>query len=85
MALFIEFLSLLWQGFCQTLSGIFDAVYALLPTAMQLNKFASYFTPTGIIVLYFGVPIGVVILLSSICRKLIVKDAIIKKHVQSDE
>ena len=69
MAVFIEILSLLWQGFCQTLSGIFDALYALLPTAMQLNKLASYFTPPGIVALYFGVPAVIVTVLFFIARK----------------
>ena len=68
MAVFIEILSLLWQGFCQTLSGIFDAVYALLPTAMQLNKLASYFTPTGMVALYLGVPIVLITILFGIIK-----------------
>ena len=67
--LFIEILSLLWQGFCQTLSGIFDAVYALLPTAMHLNKLASYFTPTGMVALYLGVPTALITMLFGIIKR----------------
>lgn len=69
MTLFIEILSLFWQGFCQTLSGIFDAVYALLPTAMQLNKLASYFTPTGTVALYLGVPTVLITILFGIIKR----------------
>lgn len=69
MAVFIEILSLLWQGFCQTLSGIFDAVYALLPTAMQLNKLASYFTPMGMVALYLGVPTVLITILVGIIKR----------------
>ncbi len=71
--LFIEILTLLWQGFCQTLSGIFDAVYAILPTAMQLNKLASYFTPTGIVALYLGVPTALVTIICGIAKRVINK------------
>ena len=73
MAVFIEILSLLWQGFCQTLSGIFDALYALLPTAMQLSKLASYFTPTGMVALYFGVPTALVTIIFGIAKRAINK------------
>lgn len=69
MKIIIEILSLLWQGFCQTLFGIFDAVYALLPTAMQLNKLASYFTPTGMVALYLGVPTVLVTIVFGIVKR----------------
>ena len=41
----------------------------ILPAAMQLRKLASYFTPPGIVALYFGVPAVIVTVLFFIARK----------------
>ncbi|MCX4363125.1 hypothetical protein [Pumilibacter intestinalis] len=71
--LFIEILTIFWQGFCQTLFGIFDAVYAMLPAAVQLNKLASYFTPTGMMALYLGVPTVLVTIICGIAKRVINK------------
>lgn len=73
MTIFIEILSLLWQGFWAMLCGIGDAVYALLPSVMQLNKLANYFTPTGMVALYFGVPTVFVTIIFGITKKVIKK------------
>ncbi len=69
MAVFIEILSIILQGFRGTLYGIAQGIYELLPAAMQLRKLASYFTPPGIVALYFGVPTVIVTVLFFIARK----------------
>lgn len=68
MTIFIDIFTVLWQVFWATLCGIGNAVYVLLPPVMQLNKLASYFTPTGMVALYLGVPTVLVSIIVRIAK-----------------
>lgn len=68
-----EILTILWYGVTGTLGAIGNAIWAMLPSMLELRKVQGYFTPEGMIALSVGVPTFVVSLLFFAMRKVIEK------------
>lgn len=69
MELFIELISTFWQAFWGVLKVIETVIWQNLPELLELKKIMGYFTPTGMIALYLGVPTIVITALVWILKK----------------
>ena len=69
MEIFIEIMSIFWQAFWGGLNVIGTVVWQNLPELLELKKIMGYFTPTGMIALYFGVPTIVITALVWVVKK----------------
>ena len=69
MKIFIEIISALWQVVTGILGAIATAIWNNLPEIMELKQIVGYFTPTGIVALWLGVPTVIVSILFLIIRK----------------
>ena len=71
MKIFIEILTVLWQAFWGMLKAFGTAIWDNLPAILEIKKVMGYFTPTGMIALYLGVPTIVISILFLAIRKII--------------
>ena len=69
MKIFIEIISALWQVVTGMLGAFATAIWNNLPEIMELKQIVGYFTPTGIVALWLGVPTVIVSILFLIIRK----------------
>ena len=69
MEIFIEVITVFWQAFWGFFSAIGTVLWQNLPELLELKKFMGYFTPTGMIALYLGVPTIVITALVWIIKK----------------
>ena len=69
MEIFIEVISVFWQAFWGFLNVIGAVIWQNLPELLELKKIMGYFTPTGMIALYLGVPTIVITALVWILKK----------------
>jgi len=69
MEIFIEVITVFWQAFWGFISAIGTVLWQNLPELLELKKFMGYFTPTGMIALYLGVPTIVITALVWIIKK----------------
>lgn len=60
MNIFIEIISVIWQTITGLVGAFATAIWNNLPEILQLKQIVGYFTPTGVIGLYLGVPTIVV-------------------------
>ena len=54
--LLFEIITVLWQAFWGTMKAFGTAIWDNLPAILEIKKVMGYFTPTGMIALYLGVP-----------------------------
>ncbi len=71
MTIFIEIITVLWQAFWETMKAFGTAIWDNLPAILEFKKVMGYFTPTGMIALYLGVPTIVVTMVIFVCKKVI--------------
>ena len=71
MTIFIEIITVLWQAFWGILKAFGTALWDNLPAILEIKKVMGYFTPTGMIALYLGVPTIVISILFLAVRKII--------------
>ena len=69
MKIFIEVMSVFWQAFWGFLNVIGTVIWQNLPELLELKKIMGYFTPTGMIALYLGVPAIVITALVWVLKK----------------
>ena len=69
MEIFIEVMTVFWQAFWGCLNVIGTVIWQNLPELLELKKIMGYFTPTGMIALYLGVPTIVITALVWILKK----------------
>ena len=69
MEIFIEVMTVFWQAFWGVLKVIGTVIWQNLPELLELKKITGYFTPTGMIALYLGVPTIVITALVCILKK----------------
>ena len=69
MEIFIEVMTVFWQAFWGFLKVIGTVIWQNLPELLELKKIMGYFTPTGMIALYLGVPTIVITALVWILKK----------------
>ena len=69
MEIFIEVMTVFWQAFWGFLNVIVTVIWQNLPELLELKKIMGYFTPTGMIALYLGVPTIVITALVWILKK----------------
>ena len=69
MEIFVEVITVFWEAFWGFISAIGTVLWQNLPKLLELKKFMGYFTPAGMIVLYFGVPTIVITALVWIIKK----------------
>ena len=69
MEIFIEVLTVFWQVFWGFLNVIGTVIWQNLPELFELKKIMGYFTPTGMIALYLGVPTIVITALVWVVKK----------------
>ena len=69
MEIFIEVMTVFWQAFLGVLKVIGTVIWQNLPELLELKKIMGYFTPTGMIALYLGVPTIVITALVWILKK----------------
>ena len=69
MEIFIEVMTVFWQAFWGVLNVIGTVIWQNLPELLELKKIMGYFTPTGMIALYLGVPTIVITALVWILKK----------------
>ena len=69
MEIFIEVISVFLQAFWGFLNVIGTVIWQNLPELLELKKVMGYFTPTGMIALYLGVPTIVITALVLILKK----------------
>ena len=69
MEIFIEVMTIFWQAFWGFLKVIGTVIWQNLPELLELKKIMGYFTPTGMIALYLGVPTIVITALVWILKK----------------
>lgn len=69
MEIFIEVMTVFWQAFWGFLKVIGTVIWQNLPELLELKKIMGYFTPTGMIALYLGVPTIVISALVWILKK----------------
>ena len=69
MEIFIEVMTVFWQAFWGFLNVIGIVIWQNLPELLELKKIMGYFTPTGMIALYLGVPTIVITALVWILKK----------------
>ena len=69
MEIFIEVISVFLQAFWGFLNVIGTVIWQNLPELLELKKIMGYFTPTGMIALYLGVPTIVITALVWILKK----------------
>ena len=69
MEIFIEVLTVFWQVFWGFLNVIGTVIWQNLPELLELKKIMGYFTPTGMIALYLGVPTIVITALVWVVKK----------------
>ena len=77
MKIFIEIISALWQVVTGILGAIATTIWNNLPEIMKLKQIMGYFTPTGIIALWLGVP-TVIVSVAIFTLKKILKDVGVK-------
>lgn len=71
MKIFIEIISALWQVVTGILGAIATAIWNNLPEIMKLKQIMGYFTPTGIIALWLGIPSFFIAITVAIIKKVI--------------
>ena len=71
MKIFIEIITLLWQAFWGTMNAFGTAIWDNLPAILEFKKVMGYFTPAGMIALYWGVPTIVISILVLAVKKII--------------
>ena len=71
MKIFIEIITVLWQAFWGTMKAFGTAIWDNLPAILEIKKVMGYFSPTGMIALYLGVPTIVISLLVLAVKKII--------------
>ena len=71
MEIFIEVMTVFWQAFWGFLKVIGTVIWQNLPELLELKKIMGYFTPTGMIALYLGVPVFIVTAAIWVCKKII--------------
>lgn len=69
MEIFIEVMTVFWQAFWGVLKVIGTSIWQNLPELLEFKKIMGYFTPTGMIALYLGVPTIVITALVWILKK----------------
>ena len=69
MKIFIEVMAVFWQAFWGLLNVIGTVIWQNLPELLELKKIMGYFTPTGMIALYLGVPTIVITALVWVVKK----------------
>ena len=69
MEIFIEVMTVFWQAYWGFLKVIGTVLWQNLPELLELKKIMGYFTPTGMIALYLGVPTIVITALVWILKK----------------
>ena len=69
MEIFIEVMTVFWQVFWGFLNVIGTVIWQNLPELLELKKIMGYFTPTGMIALYLGVPTMVITALVWVLKK----------------
>ena len=69
MKIFIEVMAVFWQAFWGFLNVIGTVIWQNLPELLELKKITGYFTPTGMIALYLGVPTIVITALVWVIKK----------------
>ena len=69
MEIFIEVISVFWQVFWGFLNVIGTVIWQNLPELLEFKKIMGYFTPTGMVALYLGVPTIVITALVWVIKK----------------
>ena len=69
MEIFIEVMTVFGQAFWGFLKVIGTVIWQNLPELLELKKIMGYFTPTGMIALYLGVPTIVITALVWVIKK----------------
>ena len=69
MEIFIKVMTVFWQAFWGFLKVIGTVIWQNLPELLELKKIMGYFTPTGMIALYLGVPTIVITALVWVIKK----------------